>query len=84
MKSVEFCYWLQGLFELSPERVLALSAPQTEIIRRHLALVFAHEIDPIYGRHSEVQENLNAIHNPNQQQFTTQPVWIDPSLKARC
>lgn len=58
MKSVEFCYWLQGLFELGkPE---ALNAEQTDLVRRHLAMVFTHEIDPSYGPND--QKKLNELH----------------------
>lgn len=46
MKSVEFCYWLQGLFELG--KPTSLDAEQTELVKRHLAMVFTHEIDPSY------------------------------------
>lgn len=39
MKATEFCYWLQGLFELAnPE---TLSSEQIECIKRHAALVTA-------------------------------------------
>lgn len=58
MKSVEFCYWLQGLFELGNPQ--SLSAEQTELVKRHLAMVFKHEIDPGYGANQ--QSALNAIH----------------------
>jgi hypothetical protein len=59
MKSVEFCYWLQGLFELqNPKK---LNAEQTDLIRRHLNMVFKHEIDPSYGDAS-VQNILNELH----------------------
>lgn len=34
----EFCYWLQGGFEMS--EMTALSTRQTQIIKDHLALVF--------------------------------------------
>jgi len=47
MKSVEFCYWLQGLFELQNPK--SLNAMQTNEIKKHLAMVFKHEIDPIIG-----------------------------------
>lgn len=47
MKSTEFCYWLQGLFELSNPQELNLQ--QTTAIKAHLAMVFKHEIDPSYG-----------------------------------
>ena len=59
MKSVEFCYWLQGLFELG--EVETLSARQTELIKQHLHLVFVHEIDPSYP--AKHQNKLNDIHN---------------------
>lgn len=64
MKSVEFCYWLQGYFEINGKqagrRAGSLSAKQVENIKKHLALVFKHEIDASYPDHEE----LNAIHNP--------------------
>lgn len=65
MKAVEFCYWLQGHFELDthtpPTKVRVFSANQVELIRRHLALVFKHEIDPSYGDEAH-QEELSDIH----------------------
>lgn len=60
MTSRDFCYWLQGFFELSNEQ--ALSVTQTQIIAKHLALVFKHEIDPSMGGPAE-QAALNAIHS---------------------
>ncbi len=43
MTSRDFCYWLQGMFELqNPQE---LSVIQTSLIKRHLNLVFKHEID---------------------------------------
>lgn len=59
MKSVEFCYWLQGLFELGDPK--QLDTQQTELIKRHLAMVFHHEIDPSYGD-GKAQEALTNIH----------------------
>lgn len=46
MKAVEFCYWLQGHFELSGKT--ELTPFQVQQIKNHLALVFKHEIDPSY------------------------------------
>lgn len=68
MTSREFAYWLQGFFEIqfdsepgaSPE---GLTPEQTMCIRKHLNLVFKHEIDPSYGDEKK-QEALNEIHNP--------------------
>lgn len=44
MKSLEFCYWLQGLFEL--DEPTFLNEKQTEIIQRHLEMVFAYDKAP--------------------------------------
>lgn len=60
MRSVEFCYWLQGLFELAEPK--QLTELQTDMVKRHLAMVFKHEIDPSYGS-EKAQQALNAIHN---------------------
>ena len=45
MRSRDFCFWLQGYFELSdsPGRI---TAEQAALVRRHLDLVFAHELAP--------------------------------------
>jgi hypothetical protein len=40
MNEREFCYWLQGFFELGGQDVVELSAEQVQIIEDHLALVF--------------------------------------------
>lgn len=58
MKSREFCYWLQGLFEVGEP--VSLDEKQTDLICKHLNLVFIHEIDPSYP--SEQQDKLNAAH----------------------
>lgn len=61
MKATEFCYWLQGYFELtklySSEKDLTIA--QTECIKKHLNMVFKHEIDPSYPDSAE----LSKIHN---------------------
>lgn len=62
MTSRDFCYWLQGFMEIaSPGGVTAV---QMEIIKKHLSLVFRHEIDPSFGD-SKKQEELNKIHSPD-------------------
>ena len=60
MKSRDFCFWLQGFFELSDDQ--AISATKAKMIQDHLALVFAHEIDPSMGDATE-QGKLNFIHH---------------------
>jgi len=62
MTSRDFCFWLQGFFELA--RTQSLSENQVSMIERHLALVFQHEIDPSMGP-AKVQDALDAIHKPD-------------------
>ncbi len=68
MTSRDFCYWLQGYFEMTDPTGLTLA--QTDVVRKHLALVFKHEIDPSAGPLSH-QTQLNQTHGTD-------------SLKARC
>jgi len=58
MTSRDFCYWIQGYFEIADDN--KLSEQQVKMIKRHLALVFKHEIDPSYGGN---QEELQQIHD---------------------
>lgn len=61
MKASEFCYWLQGYFEISgatPEEPGTINSEQSAIIQRHLALVFVHDLDP-----KQVADKLQAIHD---------------------
>jgi hypothetical protein len=47
MKAVEFCYWLQGYFELSEEgEPRALTSKQIACVKAHLALVA--KVDPAH------------------------------------
>lgn len=74
MNATEFCYWLQGLFELAEPT--ELNAEQTDMIRKHLAMAFLHDIDKRPS--SEEQEKLNNLHSGR-------PPFGDPSgLKMRC
>lgn len=41
MKAENFCFWLQGFFELTDSE-MPLTASQAEIIKTHLGLVFRH------------------------------------------
>lgn len=58
MTSRDFCYWLQGHFELTNPQ--ELSARETTLIKQHLALVFKHEIDPSMP---DLTGELQAIHD---------------------
>lgn len=71
MTSQEFCYWLQGLFELAnPDR---LDVRQTDLIKRHLNMVFIHEIDPKYPE----KETLNSVHSGIKQD---QPIPVSANI----
>ncbi len=64
MTSRDFCYWLQGFFEITGGLPSGLSKEQVECIKKHLALAFKHEIDPSMGPKPH-QDALDAIHNAN-------------------
>jgi len=74
MKAVEFCYWLQGVFEVADLQYL--DEKQTEIVKRHLNMVFVHDIDPSYPESQQVQ--LNEIHSG------TEMKPDHPNPKFRC
>jgi hypothetical protein len=52
MTSRDFCYWLQGFFEIREAEgkdVAPITPAQIGCIRNHLNMVFKHEIDPSHG-----------------------------------
>lgn len=63
MTSRDFCYWLQGFFEMAkPEGILSIE--QKHLIQNHLAMVFKHEIDPSFGdkeKQEDVPKEFEAI-----------------------
>lgn len=61
MTSTQFCFWLQGLFELGD--VKTLNEKQTQMIKNHIKLVFLHEIDPSYSSDPTVQHIFQNIHD---------------------
>lgn len=71
MTSRDFAYWLQGYFEILQAGATdahvplypPLSAKQVECIKRHLEMVFIHEIDPAAGP-NEHQAKLDEAHAP--------------------
>lgn len=71
MLSRDFAYWLQGFFEISDAK--SLDERQTEQIKKHLHLVFVHDIDPSMGDAAH-QDKLNAIHNPSVLSPSNMPV----------
>jgi len=64
MKSRDFCYWLQGFFEIveaDHDGKVLLTEKRTDTIKKHLSMVFKHEIDPSMGNNDH-QEELTIIH----------------------
>lgn len=59
MTSRDFCYWLQGFLEIGDP--VTLTADQVDMVKRHLAMAFKHEIDPSFGG-PEKQGPLNHLH----------------------
>lgn len=74
MTSRDFCYWLQGFFEINASKAThpELDVDQVECIRKHLALVFVHEIDPSAGA-PEHQAKLNEVHAPKHPADASKP-----------
>ena len=62
MTSRDFTFWLQGFFEVA--NPVSIGSKETELIKRHLNLVFKHEIDPAMGDEKH-QQVLNEIHTPS-------------------
>lgn len=58
MTSRDFCFWLQGHFEISG--AAKLDETQTATVKRHLSMVFKHEIDPSLP---DPTGELQAIHD---------------------
>lgn len=59
MTSRDFCYWLQGFFEVSNTK--EITPEQLIVIKNHLNMVFKHEIDPSFGD-KKAQEELCKVH----------------------
>lgn len=64
MKSSQFCYWLQGYFEIARagDQSVSLNPDQIDVVQRHLSMVFHHELDPEHGDDAE-QKSLQALHD---------------------
>lgn len=66
MTARDFCYWLQGFFELSDRpggQNTPMTSDQVARIQAHLALVFKHEIDPSIDKKDPLlKKALDDIH----------------------
>lgn len=58
MTSRDFCYWLQGFFEITGPRP-TIDETQAKMIREHLALVFQH--DPSVNQPPDQQRPKSAL-----------------------
>lgn len=92
MTSRDFCFWLQGFFEVHAADYdkgtpLTLSSHRVDAIRRHLALVFAHEIDPSMGP-QEHQAKLDELHQAavaaDEPWLKKPPTQPNHNVKMRC
>lgn len=85
MTSRDFCYWLQGFFELGGPAVENIGPGQTKLIQQHLAMVFKHEIDPSAGNEMQ-QAVLQAIHDGkvNNPAPKTEPWAPGADTRIRC
>lgn len=77
MTSRDFCYWLQGYFEIlgaAPDDIVGnLCEKRVETIKNHLAMVFKHEIDPSFGDKKH-QDDLAKIHQSLQGIFDAKTI----------
>jgi hypothetical protein len=61
VNTIDFCYWLQGYFEISGSD--EITPVQVHIIKKHLSLVFKHEIDPLRESQTTTPpKTLNNVH----------------------
>ena len=77
MTSKEFAYWLKGFIEINEagnKNIDGLTKEQFQCIKKHLSMVFYHEIDPSY-KDGDVLTN---IHN------TYTPPAFSPDTLIRC
>ena len=59
MNRVNFCYWLQGYFEIANPK--GISKEELKMIKSHLQLTFKNDIDLEYGDKSH-QKKLSELH----------------------
>ena len=80
MSSRDFVYWLNGFLEIANPSEITYE--QTLMIKKHLALVFKHEIDPSMGPKPH-QDELNAIHNGGKPEKPPRPEIVPDYLQSK-
>lgn len=95
MKARDFCYWLQGYFEIDKntvfpdskgDRTEPLNSCQVQVIKNHLNMVFKHEIDPSNGT-PEHNKELSKLHSSTASSLgmgTLAPLIVDPTTLFNC
>lgn len=64
MNAIDFCFWLQGYFEISGDE--HIDQKKMKIIKDHLALAFVHEIDEKRELETSASKHaLDSAHNGN-------------------
>lgn len=83
MNTIDFCYCLQGFFEVS--EATEVTPKQVEMIKNHLNLAFKHEIDPLRESQTTASvDELNHAHTPigiNKPPYTSNPM-NDPLVRC--
>jgi len=86
MTSRDFCYWLQGFFEINAadeaDPTPALTKEQVGVIQQHLSMVFVHEIDPSFPKAQ--QKKLDELHAPQQPGPSEAPSKFNRPPGMRC
>jgi len=96
MTSRDFAYWLQGFFEITNPSTI--NTDQTDMIKRHLNMVFKHEIDPSMGdaKHNKELTDIHegaikintALHGTQpspKHEYSSLHGWYDPEHEVpRC
>lgn len=81
MTPEQFCYWLQGYFELSSEERPQLYAEQTRIVRDHLALVF-EKVTPKLGMVMTTSETWDSTAIPPSNEPNICGVAVSPKSRT--
>ena len=69
MKSDDFCYWLNGFFDLTDAK--EMSAEQTKVLREHLAMVFDQKVKPVsdFASKKDLDARSRTLRNSNKSQL---------------
>lgn len=82
MNPQEFCYWLQGYFELhDEEEPMSLTPSQVSVIKDHLKLVF-HKVTPTYEKAAEQPPPLGLADQDKRRLFE-QPGLFDKICQSQ-